>query len=54
MKYQTIYRDDYGIINTWIENNFNELSIEIEGVQFKGTEFSDLKIVNKHGFLSHN
>ena len=50
MKYQTIYRDDHGIVHTWIENDFNELSIEIEGVQFKGTEFSNLAIVDQHGY----
>lgn len=46
-KYYGTYTDEYGTTNIVIENDFQKLIIEIDGVKFIGFEFSDLAIVNK-------
>jgi dihydroneopterin aldolase len=44
VKYSGIYKDSSGSTNIIIENNFENLSVEIDGVKFIGTEFSDFSI----------
>ncbi len=47
LKYYGTYTDDFGTTAIVIENDFENLYIEIDGVKFKGSEFSDLAIVDK-------
>ena len=48
IKYYGTYADDFGTTDICIINDFKNLFLEINGVQFKGREFSDLAIINKH------
>lgn len=47
LKYYGTYTDDFGTTAIVIENDFENLYVEIDGVKFKGSEFSDLAIVDK-------
>ena len=46
-KYKGFYKDSFGTQEIVLENDFKMLSMEIDGVQFRGSEFSDMSIVNK-------
>ncbi|MEN8120550.1 MAG: DUF6304 family protein [Bacteroidota bacterium] len=50
--YPTRYTDKFGSVDTSIVNDFQEgnagsLSLEIDGVKFKGTSFDDFILINK-------
>ncbi|MDN5630126.1 MAG: DUF6304 family protein, partial [Lactococcus sp.] len=47
LKYYGTYTDDFGTTAIVIENDFENLYVEIDGVKFRGSEFSDLAIVDK-------
>jgi hypothetical protein len=49
-QYQAIYQDDYGVVNIIIENDFNVLKTEIDGVKFEGREFSDFVLQNREKY----
>lgn len=46
-KYNGTYTDDFGTTAIIIENDFENLYTEIDGVKFSGSEFSDFFIVDK-------
>ena len=46
-KYKGIYRDETGTVDICIENDFRDLFVEIDGVKFSGSEFSDFTILEK-------
>lgn len=43
-KYKGIYEDEFGKTEIKIENDFENLFLEIDGVKFIGSEFSDFAI----------
>ncbi|MCS3796177.1 DUF6304 family protein [Niastella sp. OAS944] len=47
IKYKGLYKDSFGSLEIDIENDFNMLSMTIDGVEFCGPEFSDMAILNK-------
>jgi hypothetical protein len=47
IKYYGTYSDDIGTTSIIIENDFQNLSTEIDGVKFVGSEFSSMAIINK-------
>ncbi|MCS6833992.1 MAG: DUF6304 family protein [Flammeovirgaceae bacterium] len=47
VKYFGTYTDNFGTTEIVIENNFENLTIEIDGVKFIGYEFSSLAIADK-------
>lgn len=46
-KYKGFYKDNSGTLEIDVENDFNRLSMVIDGVEFRGSEFSDMSIINK-------
>jgi len=49
-KYPTIYKDKKGTVETFIYNSFSEtgtncLTMEIDGVRFKGSSFDDFELI---------
>lgn len=46
-KYRGQYRDNQGSVDIIIENNFDTLVTEIDGIVFSGSDFNDLCIDNK-------
>jgi hypothetical protein len=50
VKYYGTYTDDWGATAIVIENDFENLHVEIDGVQFKGAEFSDMELVNRSNY----
>ena len=49
-KYKGIYEDEFGKTEIKIENDFENLFLEIDGVKFIGSEFSD-KFKNCYGCM---
>jgi hypothetical protein len=49
-KYLGTYTDNFGTTDIVIENDFDYLYTEIDGVKFLGSEFSDLFIVDKGNY----
>ncbi|MVT11307.1 DUF6304 family protein [Chitinophaga tropicalis] len=47
VKYKGTYTDSLGPAEVTIENDFKTLHVDIDGVRFSGSEFSDLAIVDK-------
>jgi len=47
MKYNGIYSDKFGTTEIVIENDFKTLTFEVDGVMFRGSEFSDFSVVDK-------
>lgn len=47
LKYKGFYKDSFGAQEIVLENDLNMLAMEIDGVKFRGSEFSDMSIVNK-------
>jgi len=47
VKYKGLYKDSFGTLEIEIENDFNMLSMELDGVEFRGPEFADICIVDK-------
>lgn len=47
VKYRGTYTDNLGPTEVIIENNFETLNADIDGVRFSGSEFSDLAIAGK-------
>ncbi len=45
--YNATYSDNFGTVGIVIKNDFKNLSTEIDGVKFSGSEFSDLTIDDK-------
>jgi hypothetical protein len=45
--YKGLYKDRYGTLEIDVKNDFKTLSMKIDGVEFCGSEFSDMAIVNK-------
>lgn len=39
--YPTLYTDRFGTLNTVIYNDFDKLSMELDGLKFSGSEFTD-------------
>lgn len=52
VSYAGVYEDKFGVVDVVIHNNFEELSLKIEGVEFVGSEFSALEIINKQSYAS--
>jgi len=50
IKYYGTYTNDFGTTAIIIENDFENLSVEIDGVKFKGPEFSDMELVDKASY----
>jgi hypothetical protein len=50
--YKGIYRDNSGIREIRIENNFKTLITEIDGVVFSGSEFDDLSVGDKSKYTA--
>lgn len=50
IKYKGYYKDSFGTLEINIENDFNRLFTVIDGVEFCGSEFSDMSVVNKSGY----
>ena len=48
VNYVGIYKDAFGIVDIIIHNDFKKISLKIEEVEFEGSEFDALEIVNKH------
>lgn len=46
------YKDNFGITDIAIQNDFNYLYLKIDGVEFKGSEFTALEIVDKKAYSS--
>lgn len=46
-KYKGLYKDSVGMREIEIENDFNTLVMEIDGVVFSGSEFDDLSVDDK-------
>lgn len=49
-KYKGIYTDDFGTTAIVIENDFENLYVKIDGVQFSGSEFTGLFIIDKEKY----
>lgn len=49
-KYKAQYIDNKGITETIINNDFKTISLNINGITFSGSEFSDLRITNKNKY----
>lgn len=49
-KYYGTYTDDFGTASIIIENDFNNISTEIDGVKFSGSEFSVMAIIDKSNY----
>ena len=47
-KYYGTYSDDFGTTEIIITNDFKNLSTKIDDVEFKGSEFTALELVNKN------
>lgn len=47
VSYVGTYKDDFGIIDIIIRNDFKKFSLKIGEVEFEGAEFNALEIVNK-------
>jgi len=47
VSYVGTYKDAFGIVDIVIHNDFEKLSTKIEGVEFEGSEFDALEIINK-------
>jgi hypothetical protein len=47
-KYQGTYTDDFGTTDITIINDFKNISLKIDDVEFKGSEFTALEIVDKN------
>ena len=47
LKYKGFYKDSFGTLEIDVENNFNMLSMVIDGVEFSGSEFSDMSIIDR-------
>lgn len=47
MIYKGLYKDSFGTLEINVENDFKTLSMTIDGIEFCGSEFSDMAIVNK-------
>lgn len=52
IKYNGTYTDDFGTTAIIVENDFENLCTEIDGVKFSGSEFADLFIVDKSNYTS--
>ncbi|WP_306349731.1 DUF6304 family protein [Flavobacterium sp. '19STA2R22 D10 B1'] len=52
MHYSGIYKDDFGSVIISLENDFRNLSVEIDGVNFKGSEFTDLVLLEQEKYTS--
>ena len=47
MKYSGIYSDKFGTTEIVIENDFKTLTFEVDGVMFRGSDFTDFSVVDK-------
>lgn len=47
IKYNGSYTDDFGKTEIVIENDYDYLYVEIDGVKFRGSELSDLRIIDR-------
>ena len=50
IKYYGTYTDDFGTTDIIILNDFKNLSLKIDEVEFKGSEFTALEIVDKNAY----
>ncbi|WP_337085135.1 DUF6304 family protein [Elizabethkingia anophelis] len=50
IKYKGTYTDDFGTTAIIVENDFETLYAEIDGVKFSGSEFADLFIIDKSNY----
>jgi hypothetical protein len=50
VSYVGTYKDAFGVVDIIIYNNFKKLSLNIEEVEFEGSEFDALEIVNKQSY----
>ena len=44
------YRDDFGTTDIIIHNDFETLSLKIDGIEFKGSQFTSLEIINERAY----
>ena len=45
--YVGVYEDAFGIVEIIIRNNFEKFSLKIDGIEFEGTDFDALEIIDK-------
>jgi hypothetical protein len=49
-RYDGIFEDNSGATKIVILNDFDTLSVEVDGVHFQGDEFDCLEIINKSSY----